>query len=288
MQGGHPRSRLNIEALRFLEAFTSTGAVAFNLTITARNGVQVYFRRDLRLRRMMPDLLQTSVPLERNLMVRPHPAPGITYIQLDDLMAAAVELVKPAAFLCFQTSPGNYQAWLAVRDGDPDFTRRLKKGTGGDLSASGSTRIAGHPNFKDKYAPDFPRVTITHLSPGRIATKRELEGQGLLAPREELKPFQPRVSPTRRGGRKWPSYQRCVDAAPMNRNNTAPDYSSADIRWCMPALDPNWGWTVEEAAEKLMELSPAAKKDGIKYALRTAERAASYIDSNKRSQVAKR
>jgi hypothetical protein len=293
-----PKKPAHVEALRFLEAFTSTGAISFNLTITARNGEKLYFRRDLppdRLRRMMPDLLKTSAPLERNLMIRPHPAPGIVYVQLDDLTAEAVEWIKPAAFLCFQTSPGNYQAWIAVRDGNPDFTRRLKKGMEADPGASGVTRLAGYPNFKDKYAPDFPRVAITHLAPGRIATKDELEtlrrqdkeGQGLVAPREELKPFQPRVSPTRKGGRKWPSYQRCVDAAPMNRNKTAPDYSNADIRWCMTALDPNWGWTIEEAADKLMELSPAAKKDGMPYALRTAERAASYIDS-RRAQVAKR
>ena len=29
-----------------------------------------------------------------------------------------------------------------------------------DLTASGATKIAGSLNFKDKYAPDFPRVKI--------------------------------------------------------------------------------------------------------------------------------
>jgi hypothetical protein len=286
---GEPKKPAQAEALRFLEAFTSTGAVSFNLLISARNGEKVLFRQRLspdHLRRMLPDLLKTSAPLERNLMIRPHPTPGIGYIQLDDLTVEAVERVKPAAFVCFQTSPGNYQAWVAVRDGNPDFARRLKKGVGADQGASGSTRIAGHPNFKDKYAPDFPLVEIIHLAPGRIASRDELEGRGLAAPREELKPFLPRVSPTRRGGRKWPSYPRCVEQAPMNRNNTDRDYSNADIRFCMIALDPNWGWTVEEAADKLMELSPAAKEDGIKYALRTAERAASYI-SSRRGALAK-
>jgi hypothetical protein len=37
------------------------------------------------------------------------------------------------------------------------------------------------PNFKDKYAPNFPRIKITHLSVGRIARKDELEEMGLVA-----------------------------------------------------------------------------------------------------------
>ena len=43
---------------------------------------------------------------------------------------------------------------------DKDFARRLRKGTGADPTASGATRVAGSLNFKDKYAPDFPRVAI--------------------------------------------------------------------------------------------------------------------------------
>ena len=70
------------------------------------------------------------------------------------------------SFLILRTSPGNYQAWVAVADGDADFARRLRKGAGADLTASGATRVSGSLNFKEKYAPAFPRVETVHASPG--------------------------------------------------------------------------------------------------------------------------
>jgi hypothetical protein len=278
-----------IEALKLLDAFKKTGAKTFDLTITARNGEKVRFRRQLppdQLRRMMPDLLKSSAKLEHNVIVRPRTAPGIEHIQLDDLTAQALERVRPAAFLCLQTSPGNYQAWVAVHDaGDPDFARRLRKGAGADPTASGATRVAGHPNFKDKYAPNFPRVEITHLAPGRIASKDGLEGQGLVAPREEPKPLRSRVSPTYTGRRKWPSYHRCVENAPPNHGNTGPDISRADFAWSMTALD--WGWCIEDVAARLMEISGKARENGEKYALLTAQNAAAAVE-RRRGQSATR
>jgi hypothetical protein len=268
-----------IEALRLLDAFEKSGARTFDLTITDLDGRKVHFRRQLtpyRLRMMMPELLKNSATLQHNVIVRPRTIAGIEHIQLDDLTAEAVEKVKPAAFLCLQTSPGNFQAWVAVRDsGDPDFARRLRKGVGADPTASGATRVAGHPNFKDKYAPDFPRVEITHLALGHIVSKDELEEQGLVAPREEPKPSRLRVSPTRSGVRKWPSYQRCVENAPPNHSNTGPDISRADFTWCMTAID--WGWGVDEVAARLMEESGKASENGEKYALATAQGAAAAV-----------
>jgi len=43
---------------------------------------------------------------------------------------------------------------------DREFARRVRRGAGADITASGATKIAGSLNLKDKYAPDFPRVTI--------------------------------------------------------------------------------------------------------------------------------
>ena len=72
-------------------------------------------------------------------------------------------------FLVLETSPGNFQAWLALpgRE-DKEFARRVRRGTGADATASGATRVAGSLNFKDKYAPDFPRVAIHAAQPGRM------------------------------------------------------------------------------------------------------------------------
>ena len=89
------------------------------------------------------------------MIVRPH-GPGVTFIQLDDLKADKLARLAPAVFLILETSPGNFQAWLALAgDEDKDFARRLRKGTGADTTASGATRVAGSLNFKDKYAPEF-------------------------------------------------------------------------------------------------------------------------------------
>jgi hypothetical protein len=38
---------------------------------------------------------------------------------------------------------------------DREFARRVRRGAGADLSASGATKIAGSLHYKDKYAPDF-------------------------------------------------------------------------------------------------------------------------------------
>jgi hypothetical protein len=70
-----------------------------------------------------------------------------------------------AAFLLLETSPGNHQAWVAVSglntpEEAKDSSRRLRKGTGADHSASGATRVAGTSNYKRKYEPNFPTVRI--------------------------------------------------------------------------------------------------------------------------------
>jgi hypothetical protein len=95
------------------------------------------------------------------------------YNDLPPEHAAGLEAVS---FLTLQTSPGKAQAWIAVPasgtpDDDRDFRRRVKKAARSDLMASGSVRLAGSLNFKPKYAPDFPRVTITHAAPGLLTSK---------------------------------------------------------------------------------------------------------------------
>src|SRR5208337_3719648 len=113
---------------------------------------------------------------------------------------AALPRLAPAVFLALETSPGNFQAWVAMPDAeDKDFARRLRKGTGADPTASGATRVAGSLNFKDKYAPVFPRVAIREANAGRRTSAGELErlglGLGLVATPDELPPL--RVAPAR-------------------------------------------------------------------------------------------
>jgi hypothetical protein len=59
---------------------------------------------------------------------------------------------------------------LTVIVPDADGNERTLRDT-----ASGATRVAGSLNFKDKYAPVFPRVAIHQTNPGRMTNAAELE-----------------------------------------------------------------------------------------------------------------
>jgi hypothetical protein len=175
------------------------------------------------------------------------------------------------------TSPGNFQAWVAVKDAPPDFARRLRKGAGADPSASGATRISGSLNFKTKYAPAFPTVEITHTDAGRVTTADELASAGLVTPAEEAPRRVPnRVSPARRAGkaRRWPSYERCLEGAPIGTSDSH-KRSIADFTWCMIAID--WGHSEESTAGRLMLESSKAQENGEGYAVQTATRAGEAV-----------
>ncbi|MFL6464970.1 MAG: hypothetical protein ACJ73N_11240, partial [Bryobacteraceae bacterium] len=175
-----------------LDAFASVEATQFDVTWTTRSGDKDEFRRGMRfsdIATTIPALLDAAITRERNLIVRPH-GPGIAFLQLDDLAADRLPTVAPAVFLALETSPGNFQAWLALPGiEDKEFARRVRRGTGADATASGATRVAGSLNFKDKYAPDFPRVQIHSAQHGRMTDPAELERLGLVAPPEEFAPL---------------------------------------------------------------------------------------------------
>ena len=213
-------------------------------------------------------------------------------IQLDDLDSTKAERIMPHAFMVIRTSAGkdgngNYQAWIAVRDAPAeknaarDFARRLRKGSGADATASGSTRIAGSVNFKTKYAPAFPRVEITQTDLGNVTTCGALERAGFVAQREEPRPPRPAymrpMTPSGRPSRKkWPSYASCVQHAPMTHGEDRPDVSRADFTWCRTAIE--WGWSVQDTARRLMELSSKARENGERYAILTASNAAASVE----------
>jgi hypothetical protein len=165
----------------------------------------------------IPALLETATADRLNLTVRPH-GRGVRFIQLDDLAADKLPALAAAMFLIIETSPGNHQAWLAMPGAhDREFARRVRRGAGADITASGATKIAGSLNFKDKYDPDFPRVTIREAQPGRMTSPTELERLGLVAAIENFAPRSP-ARPFSRVTDKWPSYAMCLDKAPRNRD----------------------------------------------------------------------
>jgi hypothetical protein len=220
-------------------------------------------------------LLSSAIRCRQNLIVRPRQPPA-ALVQLDDLGGAVLALVRSAAFLILMTSVGNHQAWVAVRECGPDFARRLRQGSGADPSASGATRVAGSVNFKRKYAPDFPTVQILEATPHRMVTTGELEALGLVAAPEPVPVIRISRSFPGRRSKAWPSYERCLQNAPPTHHGDRPDVSRADFTFCLLAID--WGWSLAETCERLLEKSSKARENGEGYARLTAQHAAAAVD----------
>jgi len=285
---GKPPMQNIIQALQMLDTFASVGARRFDVTFLNMEGEKRGFRPQqslIQVRNSLPKLLPGLTERQNSLVVRPS-GDDVQFIQLDDLDTAALERLQGVAFLTLATSPGNHQAWVAVQEvqehrksagdaGAKELARRLRKGVGADISASGATRLAGAVNYKAKYAPNFPTVSVVSAFPGRLVTAEQLKQLGLLAEPEPVKAPPLRVSHSG-SGRTWPDYARCVASAPPNNAKDGPDISRADFTWALMAL--RRGQTIEDTAARLTELSSKAKENREGYALRTARNAAAAVE----------
>jgi RepB DNA-primase from phage plasmid len=269
------------QARDMLTTFAGVGAQRFDLTLTDAAGGKVEFRPNCPidwLRTTLGSILRDAATRRHNVIVRPR-SEAAALVQLDDLDAAAAQRLRPVSFLILCTSPGNYQAWVALAGpADAEFVRRLRQGAGADPTASGATRVSGSRNFKAKHAPAFPHVETVHTRPGLVVTRAELEAFGVmtLPEKAETTPQPARVSLRRPGPRGWPDYRRCVENAPPAREGGRRDISRADFTWCLLAID--WGWGVEETAARLLQESGKARENGEPYALRTARNAAAAVE----------
>lgn len=268
------------EAREMLLLFASVGAHHFDVTLKDEQTDKTSFdrRRTLNgLTTSLPSLLSRAALEQIDIIIRPLSQTPL--IQLDDLAPAAVERVKGFSFAIIETSRGNFQAWLAVRDATEDIARRLKLATGADVSASGAVRLCGTKNRKLEHAPDFPTVRLIEARPGRTTTPAELQAVGLLKEIEEPRSTAPRA-PRRFKRRTWPDYARCLMDAPARNGSDETDISRADWQFALFAADR--GFTVQEIAAELLRVSEKAKRDGHRYAERTAQRAAKSATNNKR------
>jgi hypothetical protein len=284
------------EALKMLDTFASVGATGFDLTHTNIDGEKRGFRPSqslAQLKNSMPKLFPGAAERQNNIIIRPT-SDKVHFVQLDDLDAIGLSRVGEAAFMTLETSPGNHQAWIAVSglstpQEAKDFARRLRKGAGADLSATGATRVAGTTNYKRKYGPDFPTVTMGDSAPGRIVTPAQLESMGLVAAPEPDTAIASFAARTQQAGNRdriqkrtkvWPDYARSLAGAPLNRAGNGPDRSKADFDWSMTAID--WGWNVEDTAAKLLEVSDRARERvrlrDKGYPLITAQNAAAAVE----------
>jgi hypothetical protein len=265
------------QARQMLDLFASLGVRTFDLTTTDLDGHKRSFRRAVNLealRRGMPNLLSLAIQCQHNLIVRPQRA-TVELVQLDDVSETMLERLRPAAFLVLATSAGNHQAWVAVAECPAGFARRLRQGSGADPGASGATRVAGSANFKRKYAPDFPTVRLRKGTPHRTVTPAQLEALGVVAgPDPAAASLSGRIWPAQRA-KQWPSYERCLQNAPRAHGSDRADVSRADFTFCLLAVD--WGWSVAETCQRLLEKSSKARENGEAYAQLTVQRAATAV-----------
>ena len=263
-----------------LEAFESVGVRNFSLTRTDinRQVVPGGFRpgRNIgSMRLLLPVWVNLCWKLHQNLVLRAQrPVYGIL-AQLDDLNALQLDRVRSSAFLSVETSPQNFQAWLMIEGGDAAFAKRLMKEIGSDSRANCSGRVAGSPNVKLKYAPDFPMVKIVAVQPGCKVAPGELESLGLVAPPVVARaPMLSRFHSA--GSRGWPDYDRCLRGAPPKADGS-PDRSRADFMWSKWAIERNN--SLDAVRIKLLEVSEKARQEWERgnrdYVRRTVDAAAS-------------
>ena len=289
------------EAKRMIDLFTSVGARSFVVTKLDVNQIHLWGKpySASELYEKLPPLVRTAAILKpctlpdgqiveagENLIIRPT-GPDVQFIQLDDLSAEQLHRVRTVAFIIHETSPGNHQAWFAVsgvshdKEAFKDFMRRVRKAVGQtDKSASGATRMAGTFNFKTKYAPNYPTVTITDAAPGRVTNEEQLTRLGLLAAPEPVIP--PTFTPVpSSNNRPWPSYEITLMRAPRKSDGT-PDRSRADYNFALVCLTGQKG--IEETIVKLLEVSERARERHARgdkgYARITVENAAATVARN--------
>lgn len=298
----NPKKANEQSALEMIDLFVASGADCFDVTLTNANGELIRYRPNLTtedVKHKIPYSINQAIENHHNIIIRPrNHAKTIFFVQLDDLSTDKLEKVEKARFLTIETSPNNFQSWIAISKtehiDEKEIARVLRRISGADVSASGATRLAGTRNFKDKYAPDYPLVAINSSNNGLIVSEQDLKDIGLLANAASTTTSRANPTPSRtprpilktsydlKQPKRFPDYGRCLDNAPANSEGKGQDTSRADFTWCMIAID--WGWSVEETAAQLLhERFDDHKKhrNSERYATFTARNAEIAVIRNK-------
>lgn len=282
---GFPISEPSVAARRTVEAMRSVGADRFKVVflgcVPVGGQAECVGSEEIApaaLLGRVGELVARSETRGQSVTLR---AWGGRLVQVDDCTREVMRRLLPFAFLAVETSPENFQTWLAL---SPDITDEARKdvrgrllrkfaenGEGANGGAYNSLRLPGCLNAKEKYQKSlgsFPRVALTHVELGRICSPLELEQAGLLAaPVEKPKPP---IMPT--------SAKLPAGAMPDYNNYLADaggDRSRADIRWSMAALGA--GFPHYAVIAQLETMSGKAQGRHDDYARKTVDNAASFV-----------
>lgn len=260
-QGGTP---CEIAASRDMALFASVGAVSFDVTTTEADKKVCEFAGSLpapHALKVVTSILEGCREHSLNVIVRPRlePRDGVELIPLDDLRGAPVEQAEPFGFRTIETSPGNYQVWLAVKGAPATFAAELKRQLGADVGANGATRLAGSLNVKPQYFPTLPTVRLVSARPGRITDRDELIKAGLFNPAIGAEKIAPPVGAASR-------------RRPLCEPSSFPPWEASgnrsieDYHWVHRAYELGWHFWPDKLAAQLMAVSPKAAARGIAYA----------------------
>jgi hypothetical protein len=281
--------RATAEAYDALDAFVSVGATSFLVTMKDEATHEARSKK-VSLREMpqaITERIEQNSHAEESLILRPN---GASLIQVDDCTAAERELLAPFAFLVAETSPENFQAWIALPEETSDDDRkrireRLFKGAllnaQANIGAGNAMRWIGSRNCKPERRGEdgsFPRVKLIQSSFARFVTEPELQDAGLLAP--DVPPCDSPLppAPEKRPMDKIvhrvhaPNYEKCLQSV-ARREDGKPDRSKADLHFAKLCLD--WKLSFDETVALLKRVSAKAKARKDDYAVRTVRTALS-------------
>jgi hypothetical protein len=259
------------DAERTLRAFEAVGAEGFDVTIKDEiGGNKTLFSshtiEELRVR--LPELLKQNATRHDSLIIRPR-SERVAFIQVDDLSLETRKLFDDVCFLSFKTSPGNYQAWLAVQGISEDERKKLRErilrklGEQVDRGATGAMRLPGSINRKPSRNGYRVQLHFPLRSSSRILTPGVLEQSGLLAPLPEVTAKPKRVSTPRTSTHpmRFPSYEICLKKYPKkdSKRGDGYDHSPADASFLSTCLE--WGIPEDVAKAEWFKVSARAQEE---------------------------
>src|SRR5690349_9785513 len=125
-----PQEWILDQAGTMLATFEAVEVERFDLTLATEDrhaAVYVQGMTIKKLRRALSALFERCEREHLNFIIRPRFSRECRLVQLDDLNFEQAQKICGYSFLAIETSPANYQVWLAVGDKDADFARRLKR-----------------------------------------------------------------------------------------------------------------------------------------------------------------
>jgi hypothetical protein len=278
------------QAAATVEAFQSVGATRFKvvfLNVKPVSGQSACVGSEevnaANLLAKVESYIKRSEQQSESVCLRPQDG---SLIQFDDCDADTLALLQSFSFFRNETSPANFQAWIALHPDIDEETRRTVrerllrrlKDTGANGGAFNSVRLPGTLNAKEKYKATFgeyPRVKLVGVTLGRFVTQDELEHAGLLAP-VEVKPIvkTPQRYTSANLPDRFPDFNEYLGKKWIESENR-PDRSSAEIAWSCAALRK--GFSEHAVADELRRVSLKVQGRRDNYVEKTVAAAASWL-----------